>query len=50
MILCVCVCVCVFLIFFYKSLCCGHLFELHEQVNAIQIGNHNYAFVEVYWL
>ena len=27
--------------FLYKSICCGYSFELHRQVNAIQIGTHN---------
>ena len=32
----------VFLIFFlYKSIFCGYPFELHQQVDAIQMGIHN---------
>ena len=27
--------------FLNKSICCGHLFELHRQVDAIQMGTHN---------
>ena len=27
--------------FLYKSICCGYSFELHRQVNAIQVGTHN---------
>ena len=27
--------------FLYKSICCGYPFELHRQVDAIQIGAHN---------
>ena len=27
--------------FLYKSICCGHSFELHRQVDAIQMVNHN---------
>ena len=27
--------------FLYKSICCGYLFELHQQVDAIQIGTHS---------
>ena len=27
--------------FLYKSICCGYSFELHQQVDAIQIGTHN---------
>ena len=25
----------------YKSICCGYSFELHPQVNAVQMGTHN---------
>ena len=25
----------------YKSICCGYSFELHRQVDAIQMGAHN---------
>ena len=27
--------------FLYKSKCCGYTFELHRQVDAIQMGIHN---------
>ena len=27
--------------FLYKSICCGYSFELHQQVDAIQMGTHN---------
>ena len=27
--------------FLYKSICCGYSFELHGQVEAIQMGIHN---------
>ena len=27
--------------FLYKSICCGYSFELHGQVDAIQMGVHN---------
>ena len=27
--------------FLYESICCGYSFELHRQVNAIQMGTHN---------
>ena len=27
--------------FLYKSICCGYSFELHRQVDAIQIGTHS---------
>ena len=27
--------------FQYKSICCGYPFELHRQVDAIQMGTHN---------
>ena len=30
--------------FLYKSICCGYPFELHRQVDAIQIGTHNICF------
>ena len=30
-----------FLIFFIKTICCGYSFELHRQVDAIQMGTHN---------
>ena len=45
--MCVFVCVCVFSDFLYKSKCCGYLFELHGQVDAIQIGNHNICLYKV---
>ena len=30
--------------FLYKSICCGYSFELHRQVNAIQMGTLNICF------
>ena len=36
-----CVCVVVFSDFLYKSICFGYSFELHRQVDAIQMGTHN---------
>ena len=30
-----------FFIFFIKSICCRYPFELHRQVNAIQMGTYN---------
>ena len=30
-----------FPILLYKSICCGYSFELHRQVDAIQMGTHN---------
>ena len=27
--------------FLYKNICCGYSFELHQQVNAIQMSTHN---------
>ena len=27
--------------FLYKGICCGYSFELHRQVDAIQISTHN---------
>ena len=27
--------------FLYKRICCGYAFELHRQVDAIQMGTHN---------
>ena len=40
---CVCVCMCFFFSseFLYKSICCGYSFELHRQVDAIQMGTHS---------
>ena len=34
-----------FLIFFIKA-CCGYSFELHRQVNAIQMSTHNICLYE----
>ena len=34
-------CVCVFSDLLYKSICCRYSFELHRQVDAIQMGTHN---------
>ena len=33
--------------FLYKSICCGYSFELHQQVDAIQMGTHN-IYVSLY--
>ena len=30
--------------FLYKSICCGYSFELHWQIDAIQMGTHNICF------
>ena len=30
--------------FLYKGICCGHSFELHRQVHAIQMSTHNICF------
>ena len=27
--------------FLYESICCGYSFELHQEVDAIQMGTHN---------
>ena len=44
-------CYCVFFFFpdfLYKSIYCGYSFELHRQVDAIQMGTHNiYLLKEV---
>ena len=32
--------------FLYKGICCGYSFELHGQVNAIQMSTHNICFYE----
>ena len=39
----------------YKNVCCGYSFELHQQVDAIQMSTHNiYLYKEVdkkvHWL
>ena len=40
------VCVCIFSTdFLYKSIYCWYSFELHRQVDAIQMGTHNICFV-----
>ena len=31
----------------YKSIYCGYLFELHQQVDAIQMGTHNICLYKV---
>ena len=31
----------IFLIFLYKGICCGYSFELHRQVDAIQMSTNN---------
>ena len=41
-----CYCILFFFFFFffdflYRSICCGNSFELHPQVDAIQMGTHN---------
>ena len=36
-----------FLIFLYKGICCGYSFELHWQVNAIQMSTHNICLYKV---
>ena len=34
--------------FLYKIICCGYSFELHRQVNAVQMGIHHiYLYQEV---
>ena len=39
---------CVFFVYFlYKSICCGYSFELHRQVDAIQMGTHNICLNKV---
>ena len=32
--------------FLYKGICCGYSFELHQQVNAIQMSTHNICLYE----
>ena len=32
---------CVFFLSKHQNICCGYLFELHQQVDAIQMGTHN---------
>ena len=34
-------CFCMFVFFWYKSICYGYSFELHRQVDAIQMSTHN---------
>ena len=41
MILMQCFCVYFFCPFLCKSICCGYPFELHRQVDSIQMGTHN---------
>ena len=40
--------------FLYKNICCRYPFELHQQVDAIQMGTHNICLCrprqEVNWL
>ena len=31
----------------HKSVCCGYPFELHQQVDAIQMGTHNICLYKV---
>ena len=38
---CFCVSVFFFSDFLYKSICFGYSYELHQQVDAIQMGTHN---------
>ena len=33
--------------FLYGSICCGYSFELHGQVDAIQMGTHNICLYKV---
>ena len=43
-----CYCVFFFSDFLYKSICCVYSFELHRQVDAIQMGTHNIClYIEV---
>ena len=41
-------CVCFFSSsdFLYKSICYGYSYELHPQVDAIQMGTHNICFIK----
>ena len=32
--------------FLYKRVCCGYSFELHRQVDAIQMGTTTYGFIK----
>ena len=32
--------------FLLKTVCCGYLFELHQQADAIQMGTHNICLYE----
>ena len=32
--------------FLYKGICCGYSFELHRQVDAIQMSSHNICLYE----
>ena len=59
MFVCVCVCFCVFFFFLcdllYKNTCCGYPFELHQQVDAIQMGTLNICLYKevdkkIHWL
>ena len=46
---CVCVCVCVFSDLLYKSICFWYSFELHRQVDAIQMGTQNiFLYKQIY--
>ena len=38
---------CVFSDFLYKSICCGYSFELHQLIDAIQMGTHNICLYKV---
>ena len=33
--------------FLYESICCGYSFELHRQVDAIQMGTHNISLYKL---
>ena len=35
-----------FLFFLNKSIWCGYSFQLHRQVDAIQMGTHNICFIK----
>ena len=38
---------CFFSDFLIRSICCGYSFELHRQVDAIQMGTHNICLHKV---
>ena len=37
---------CTFCLFLFKCICCGHQFELHGRVDAIQMSYHNIRFIK----